>query len=216
MPPQPPSVPWPGLRSICCLLLTDHLLELPKCPCYHDDRGLDWRWQQKHSRLRFHFYLCSGMGLGGVRPPPSVLPPPPCGVGAHESELRGSLFLFTWHLAGDSRVDRSPDFRPVSEGAFLPAGRAPTARTLPLGQGTSATRAVQGAGLMEQMGGLRQSLEGPFHRPCRGATSLQRRSPGGTAVVLLRELVLSGGTEMLLKGVRVSQPPQESRPSSGC
>ena len=75
-PPQPPSVPRLGLRSICRLLLTDHLLELPKCPCYHDDRGLDWRWQHKHSRLRFHFYLCSGMGLGGVRLPPSLRPPP--------------------------------------------------------------------------------------------------------------------------------------------
>ena len=164
--------------------------------------------------------LWNGAGRGQAssrpRPPPSVLPATPCGVGVNESELRGGVFLFTWHLAGDSRVDRSPDFRLVSEGASLPAGRAPTARTLPLGQGTSATCAVQGAGLMEQMGGLHQPLEGPFHRPCRGATSLQRRFPGGTAAVLLRELVLSGGTETLLTGVRVSQPPQEARPSSGC
>lgn len=168
------------------------------------------------ARVSLLSVLWNGAGRGQAsswsRPPPSVLPPTPCGVGVNESELRGGVFLFTWHLAGDSRVDCSPDFRPVSEGASLPAGRAPTARTLPLGQGTSATCAVQGAGLMEQMGGLRQ----PFHRPCRGATSLQRRLPGGTAAVLLRELVLSGGTETLLKGVRVSQPPQEARPSSGC
>ena len=32
--------------------------------------------------------------------------------------------------------------------------------------------------------------------------------------MLPRELVLSGGTETLLKGVRGSQPPQEARPSS--
>ena len=34
-----------------------------------------------------------------------------------------------------------------------------------------------------------------------GATSCQGRFPGGTAAVLPRELVLSGGTEILLKGV---------------
>lgn len=169
--------------------------------------ALEWGWE--------------GSGLLPVPAPSLSAPPVPpraeqLQLGVNESELGGSVFLFTWHLAGDSRVDRCPDFRLVSEGASLPAGRAPTARTLPLGQGTSATRSVQGAGLMKQMGGLHQPLEGPFHRPCCGATSLQRRFPGGTAAVLLRELVLSGGTETLLKGVRGSQPPQEARPSSGC
>lgn len=28
---------------------------------------LRWLWHHKHSRLRFHSYLCSGMGLGGYR-----------------------------------------------------------------------------------------------------------------------------------------------------
>lgn len=61
---------------------------------------------------------------------------------------------------------------------------------------------------MEQMGGLRQPLAGPLHRPCRGATARSAEIPGGTAAT-----VLQVGLRPLLKGTG-SQPPQEARPSS--
>lgn len=147
----------------------------------------------------FHFYLCSGMGLGGIRLPPSLGPlpqcspplawpaPPPtsCGattVGVNEPESWVAVSFCspgTWQVTPSGR---SPYFRPVS--GCVSARRSASCGTLPLGQGMSATRAVKGAGLMEQMGGLRQPLAGPLHRPCRGGHGPPAEIPGGTAAML--------------------------------
>lgn len=70
--PCPPSICAHGRAygSICCLLLTDHLLRVAEVS--------PLPWQHKHSPVRFHFYLCSGMGLGRGRSSflPALLPLP--------------------------------------------------------------------------------------------------------------------------------------------
>lgn len=132
--------PRQGLGSICCLLLTDHLLELMKCPCCRGDRVLDWRWHHKHTPLRFPFYLCSGMGLGegrtGSGPPGSApqLWPGPSAPSSEQVQLgvqltsgRAGRGIISVPLMGDSRREDSPSFRLVSEHANW-LGRCPLAK----------------------------------------------------------------------------------------
>lgn len=134
------------------------------------------RWQHKHSGSGFTF-ICAlewgweGQAASSLQPPPSVLPPasglacprpPPraeqlqLGVNEPESWVAVS-FLFPWHLAGVTPEWTVPHVQAGVRVRLCPQ-EAPAAGTLPLGQGMSATRAVKGAGLMEQMGGLCQPL----------------------------------------------------------
>lgn len=170
--------------------------------------ALEWGWEGSGCLPAFG-------PLPQCSPPPLAWPaprPPPraeqlqLGVNEPESWVAVSFCSpGTWQVTPEWTV---PHISGRCQGASLPAGRAPAAGTLPLGQGMSATRAVKGAGLMEQMGGLRQPLAGPLHRPCRGGHGPPAEIPWG------HSCDASGGTETLLKGTRGSQPPQEARPSS--
>lgn len=151
-------------------------------------------------------------------PPPLAWPtphPPPRAeqlqLGVNEPESWVAVNFCspgTWQVTPEWTV---PHISGRGQGASLPAGRAPAAGTLPLGQGTSATRAVKGAGLMEQMGGLRQPLAGPLHRPCSGGHVPPAEVPWG------HSCGASGGTETLLKGTRGSQPHRRlGPPPPGC
>lgn len=67
-PTHPPSVPVSGLTgtyaACCSLAICSQGCEVRLFPWRW---ALDWRLQHKHLLLRFHFYLCSGMGLGEGR-----------------------------------------------------------------------------------------------------------------------------------------------------